>query len=425
MKNGITVGYSGVHQAYQLALAAEELGQLDRFYCSLFVGRRWGKTLARLLGPEKLLSRRMEGLSESKVRENPWPLLVHHCRARLRPNSANDWLQANDRFDQWVARRLRTSDCSIFVGVETCARDSFRIASERGIIKLLDCPQVHPGFLSRLFDAAAGDLGLPAPQPFDSAELAARKAEEFEMADQILTISEVHRRSFVEAGFSEGRLIEIPLWVDPGLWFPRAVPRVVDSSRPLKALFVGSCSFRKGIPYLLRAVDACGGSVGLTIVGASNEEMGKLVDRPRPYVHCAGRRHKVELRDTYWESDVLILPSLVDTFGFVALEAMACRLPVIVTENCGVPVPDSSWRVPVMDSDAIAERLTLYAQDRDLCREHGLLAAEFARHYTPQRYREQIRELYRKLLGLPSASGSGPVFSVENHNPNQEGQIRL
>jgi glycosyltransferase involved in cell wall biosynthesis len=402
MKHGITVAYSGVHQAYQLALAAEELAQLDRFYCSLFVGRRWGKALGRLLGPEKLLSRRMEGLCESKVRENPWPLFAHHCRARLRPNSANDWLRTNDRFDQWVARRLRTSDSSIFVGVETCARDSFRIASERGIVKLLDCPQVHPGFLSRLFDAAAEDLELPAPQPFDSAELAARKAEEFEMADQIITISEVHRRSFLEGGFSEKRLIEIPLWVDPGLWFPPIVRRVADSSSPLKVLFVGSLSFRKGIPYLVRAVDACGDSVCLTIVGASNEEFGNVVDRPRPYVHCVGTRHKVKLRDTYWDSDVLILPSLVDTFGFVAMEAMACGLPVIVTENCGVPVPDSSWRVPIMDSDAIAERLTLYAEDRYLCREHGLIAAEFAREFTPERYRENVKKIFRELLGLPS-----------------------
>ena len=32
---GITLGYIGVHQIYQLALAAHEIGRLDRFYCSL------------------------------------------------------------------------------------------------------------------------------------------------------------------------------------------------------------------------------------------------------------------------------------------------------------------------------------------------------------------------------------------------------
>ena len=107
---------------------------------------------------------------------------------------------------------------------------------------------------------------------------------------------------------------------------------------------------------------------------------------------------KTELRKHYHEHDLLVLPSLGDSFGFVAMEAMACGLPVIVTENCGVPVPDPSWRVPVMDSEAIARRLALYAQDRSLCREHGLVAAEFAQQFTPKRYREKIKGLFQQFL---------------------------
>jgi len=76
---------------------------------------------------------------------------------------------------------------------------------------------------------------------------------------------------------------------------------------------------------------------------------------------------------------------------------------VIVTENCGVPVPDPSWRVPIMDSDAIARRLALYAEDRNLCREHGLIAANFARQFTPERYRASMQKVFRDLLGLRTA----------------------
>src|ERR1041385_5326270 len=94
---------------------------------------------------------------------------------------------------------------------------------------------------------------------------------------------------------------------------------------------------------------------------------------------------KPRLRELYWQHDVLVLPSLGDSFGFVAMEAMACGLPVIVTENCGVPVPDPSWRVPVMDSEAIAWRLSLYARARSLCHEHGIVAAKFALQFTPER----------------------------------------
>src|SRR5213592_205985 len=159
MKNGITVAYSGVHQAFQLALAAEELGQLDYFYCSVFAAPgKWGAVLARLLGPDILLNRRVIGLSPEKARENPWPLLAHHCRARLLPRTTNDWVRTNSWFDHWVAGRLRKSGCSVFVGVETCAAESFEAARDRGMVCVLDCPGVKARFLNRLANDAAAEF---------------------------------------------------------------------------------------------------------------------------------------------------------------------------------------------------------------------------------------------------------------------------
>jgi hypothetical protein len=79
---------------------------------------------------------------------------------------------------------------------------------------------------------------------------------------------------------------------------------------------------------------------------------------------------------------------------------------VIVTENCGVPVPDPSWRVPAHDSDAIARRLVLYADDRALCREHGLIASAFARQFTPVRYRDNVRKILREFLEPASRPAS-------------------
>ncbi|HEY5040694.1 MAG TPA: hypothetical protein VIK53_01690, partial [Verrucomicrobiae bacterium] len=62
-------------------------------------------------------------------------------------------------------------------------------------------------------------------------------------------------------------------------------------------------------------------------------------------------------------------------------------------------VPDPAWRVPIMDSDAIAQRLEHYAHDRESLARDGQIAQQFARQFTPERYREQIKTLLRKLLG--------------------------
>src|SRR5439155_15393474 len=75
---GISVAHTGVHQAFQIALAANEAGLLDRFYCSVFdAPNKWGKSLRLLLGEETLINRRCDGLDPKRVEEIPGPFLIN------------------------------------------------------------------------------------------------------------------------------------------------------------------------------------------------------------------------------------------------------------------------------------------------------------------------------------------------------------
>jgi glycosyltransferase involved in cell wall biosynthesis len=101
---------------------------------------------------------------------------------------------------------------------------------------------------------------------------------------------------------------------------------------------------------------------------------------------------------------VLVLPSLGDSFGFIALEAMACGLPVVVTMAVGVPLPSERWRIAANCSESIREQLSEYADDRDLLASDGDLASRFAAAYTPKSYRERAGLIFSSLLcdGAPS-----------------------
>ena len=235
-----------------------------------------------------------------------------------------------------------------------------------------------------------------------------RKLREYSLADILLVYSDFHKKTFELEGFPEDRLFVVPLWIDPVFWHPTKPKRVADMKRdiPLRVLFVGAVNLRKGIPFLLRAIAECGKAVQLTMIGPRSSQTSRLLDHTMSNVRYLGAQPKVLLREAYQSHDLFVLPSVSNSFGYVALEAMACGLPVIVTENCGAPVPDASWRVPAMDPDSLAEHIMKYADDRTLVLNDGERAASFAAEFTPGCYRRNIQSLLKDILCRQAASAA-------------------
>ena len=419
MTEKVTVAYSGIHQAFQLALAAEEAGVLAAFHCSIFdAPGKWGGTVAQIFGRDALANRRVDGVPLEKVVEYPWPLLRHRLWATCRTQTALDVLAAHDAFDRHVAAALDRSPTPVFVGTETCALRAFEVCARHGLTRLLDAPQLHPRFLTAVLDEAADRAKLPNRRPVDTPGMAARKEQEYAAADLLLIYSEVHRRSFLAAGFAPERLFECPLWVDPEMWFPDS-----ESHRPrrgpLRVLFVGGINLRKGVPFLLEAARELGETIELTLVGAVAGEMEPALKAFRGPLRLLGPQTRMALREIYTQHDVLVLPSIADSFGFVGLEAMACGLPVVVTENCGVPVPHPDWRVPAMEAPALVDRLAHYIRHREALAADRDIALRFAAEFTPQRYRRAIGGLFHSLpdTAKPSRTTRGLAKPFATNRP--------
>jgi hypothetical protein len=88
-----TVSYSGVHQAYQSALALQESSLLDKFYYSLLdsPGKISGR-LNEIIGSDFLKNRRCESLKPSNVIEYPSPELIYKIRGRVSQLPGNAWI---------------------------------------------------------------------------------------------------------------------------------------------------------------------------------------------------------------------------------------------------------------------------------------------------------------------------------------------
>ncbi|HEX9890424.1 MAG TPA: glycosyltransferase family 4 protein [Nitriliruptorales bacterium] len=108
-------------------------------------------------------------------------------------------------------------------------------------------------------------------------------------------------------------------------------------------LFAGRLEYEKGVQTMLHALFRVVGEVGPTTFfiagqGTYSDELRKLVRTLKlgRYVKFTGYLEDHELRLHYSAADVAVAPSIYEPFGLVAVEAMACGTPVIVSDTGGL-----------------------------------------------------------------------------------------
>lgn len=284
----------------------------------------------------------------------PYRRLARYTPLRFRAGWRNYLI--GDLFDRAVARRLG-EPLPVFVGFGGKALHSFRRARALGAERLeLVAANSHVDNVARLHAEAIRRYGLEESW-LNEAQCRKTRAE-YAMADVIHVASEYTRRSFLEAGVPEARLRRIHYAVDPRFGPPTERP----DDGVFRIVYTGSVSVMKGVPVLLdafaRLPDA---RAELTLVG------GMASRGMRRYVEAAlARDPRIRLAPGdplphLHRADVYVHPTFEDGFAYAPMEALACGVPVVVTEDTGMKehVDDGTtgYVVPTGDAAAITERL--------------------------------------------------------------------
>jgi glycosyltransferase involved in cell wall biosynthesis len=140
--------------------------------------------------------------------------------------------------------------------------------------------------------------------------------------------------------------------------------------------------------------------------GPERAEAEALAERlgVRNSVRFVGKQPQQQIRDYLSVADLLLLPSLSESFGLTALEAMACEVPVIATRVGGIPevVEEGGcgYLFEVGDTRGMSEAALRILND-DAERERlGRRGREIATsRFTTDRIIPQYEELYRRVVG--------------------------
>jgi glycosyltransferase involved in cell wall biosynthesis len=321
--------------------------------------------------------------------------------------------QANDWLMRTMARNCRRSSVTAVHSYEDCSLWQFEEAKRLGKQCIYDMPIGYFPWWEEKQNALARQYAewIPAGGvPSNRYVRPEQKVKEMELADLVLVACSFVDKTIREF-YPDKRIARAPYGVDAEFWSPggeddrttgrrdnatiggRRSEGALLATPPLRFIYAGQSSIRKGIPVLIEAWEKAQlRDAELILVGSWQLAVDRLKRLPVG-VRFVGPVGPERLRELYRESDVFVFPSFFEGFGLVILEAMACGLPVIASDRSAGPdvLDDSCGRVVAAgDVDQLVESLRWFAANRELLPQMKKAARTRAESFTWGSYREAV-----------------------------------
>lgn len=318
--------------------------------------------------------------------------------------------RVHDLFSHRLAGHL-PPDSDVFIGLSSFCLQAIERAKGYDQVTIVDHGSLHQRTERRLLEEEGRLHGLSLDSSLAPEWIVEKEDLEFHAADRVMVLSNAASRSLVEEGIGAGKIFVNPCGVDLACFTPPE-KRADDVFR---IIYCGNISPRKGVHYLLQAFSELNlDHAELCLIGsAPGPSFSRLLARHQSgNVRFLGTFAHNELRQVYARGSVFVLPSLADGFGMVVPQAMACGLPVIVTENVGAAdiVADDAdgYVVPIRDVAALKNKIRyLYENPAARQRMSDAAVTKAGRHLSWDAYGDRLVSWLGGLLpGRASETGA-------------------
>jgi glycosyltransferase involved in cell wall biosynthesis len=298
-----------------------------------------------------------------------------------------------------AVKRNINSESDLLIGLSSFTLEAIPRAKAMGLKVVVDHGSLHERTERIILQEECDKFGF---KPFGNWQhdwLIERMDAEFSSSDYVFCCSELAKQTMIENGVEPEKIFANPLGVDLTRFSLNEDNK--KHKKPFRVIMVSGMNPRKGVHYLLEAFKRAKMSdIELWFVGAKPTDpvLKKLMSeasKRNDNIHIKGLVPESELPSIYQQCDLFVLPSLSDGWAMVVLQAMACGLPVIVTEMTGakevVEEGVTGWIVPIRDVDAISEKIINANESREETRYMGMMAREgVTTGYTWNNYGERL-----------------------------------
>jgi len=369
----VTLSHSGKQHSYHVAKALLDQNALDAFFTSSYIASPLLQKIILQRHNTFFMRRFQNGLAAPFVKAN-WGFELKEMYLRKRygkgPKALNAVYERDTSFDNFMASKLASRKSEVFWGFQGSSHASLIEAKKLGKLAVCELSTAHVTSSIEILSQEA-KLHPEWSDSFDNlvfpASYQKRLEEEPHIADLAIAASTFTKSTLLSAGVSADKIELVPLGFDVN-YVPYMERNDDITTRPLKLLYAGTLTQRKGLKYLLNVMKKLNRQdIELTCIGGLQGSGAGLKGFDSCFTHIPAVAQHV-MFEKYRNYDALVLPTIFEGFGLVIVEAMAAGLPVITTPHSMGPEvikqDKNGYIIPIRDETAL-ETAILNLRNKD------------------------------------------------------------
>jgi alpha-maltose-1-phosphate synthase len=402
----VIVAQPGKQHTQHLVYALQKKNLLKAFYTTVwYKSDNFPYTLLRILPgfvkrkiEAPLIKRSFKKINPEKVIQIPVLEIIRELTEKLLPEkySEKNILRRDKYFDKIISKRICKTKADVIIGYEMACLNTFREAKENGMITILDLAQVHYNKIESIsmiypfFKILFKDHKL-------RREINEIKEQELKLADYIICLSEFAKESLISNGIPSKKIILTNLGFSPEDFLPKENYR---QNGIFRIIFVGTITKRKGIDLIISAYRRLNLIRSELLFVGPPGDASDIIENNKEFIKYLPYVNHTKLSEILRQSDLFVLPSYLESWGMVVLEAMACGLPVIVSDNTGskdAVIPECGFVIPTGNIEILAEKILFFYNNQDVTERMGKEARKRAEKYTWENYYNNVSAIIEEI----------------------------